>query len=539
MVPNPFLGRAAVGLDTSAGRLGRRSLLKRTALVAGAGASRSLVGRGAAGAPLRVPETMRRLGNPILSPEYGFPSRHEAGVVRRPTDLTPTQYSSWSFTPLEELDGIVTPAGLFFERHHAGVPDIAPDAHQLVVHGLVKRPLLFTMDDLVRFPAVSRFHFLECSGNGSAEWKEPRGKTVQFTHGLLSCCEWTGVPLATVLDEAGLAPGAKRLVPEGGGAGGEVAARGRRRCGSDDAQHPHREGARRRAAGLCTKRRTPPPRARLSPAPAPPRVRGQHEREMAAPDQDRRRAVLLARGDLQVHRPPCGGPCARVQLRDGGEIGHHPAVRRQEAADGVQRDSRPGGVWEGPDRARRCLGRWRQELAEGLARRAGAPEVPHPLPPSLELAGRARAFAEPVRRRYRVCAAQPHATRRRAWTQFLLPQQFNPELARRGGRRGDECPRVSGGRWASRCSSSPARPFPRATRQGSTASASRLPKTTSSPGTSTCDPTAPAFLRGAERRRKASRYTWRSAPSVTATRAKALPWTGWWAARARSRATSP
>jgi len=161
---------------------------------------------------------MRRLGNPILSPEYGFPSRHEAGVVRRPTDLTPTQYSSWSFTPLEELDGIVTPAGLFFERHHAGVPDIAPDAHQLVVHGLVKRPLLFTMDDLVRFPAVSRFHFLECSGNGSAEWKEPRGKTVQFTHGLLSCCEWTGVPLATVLDEAGLAPGAKWLLAEGGDA---------------------------------------------------------------------------------------------------------------------------------------------------------------------------------------------------------------------------------------------------------------------------------------------------------------------------------
>src|SRR3954468_3553871 len=218
MVPNPLLGRVAVGLDTSAGRLGRRSLLKRTALVAGTVASGSLVARGAAGAPLRVPETMRRLGNPILSPEYGFPSRHEAGVVRRPTDLTPTQYSSWSFTPLDELDGIVTPGGLVFERHHAGVPDIAPDAHQLVVHGLVKRPLLFTMDDLVRFPAVSRFHFLECSGNGSAEWKEPRGKTVQFTHGLLSCCEWTGVPLATVLDEAGLAPGAKWLLAEGGDA---------------------------------------------------------------------------------------------------------------------------------------------------------------------------------------------------------------------------------------------------------------------------------------------------------------------------------
>jgi sulfane dehydrogenase subunit SoxC len=95
----------------------------------------------------------------------------------------------------------------------------------------VKRPLLFTMDDLVRFPSVSRFHFLECSGNGSAEWKEPQGKTAQFTHGLLSCCEWTGVPLATVLGEAGLAPGAKWLLVEGGDAAG------------DDAQHPRREGA--------------------------------------------------------------------------------------------------------------------------------------------------------------------------------------------------------------------------------------------------------------------------------------------------------
>jgi sulfane dehydrogenase subunit SoxC len=219
MLPKASLGRAVGGLDGSTSRVGRRSWLKRTALAAGSAvASGSLVARGAAGAPLEVPETMRKLGNPILSPEYGVPSPHEGVVVRRPTDTTPTQYSSWSFTPLQDLDGIITPNGLVFERHHGGVPDIAPDAHRLVVHGLVKRPLIFTMDDLVRFPSVSRFHFLECSGNGSAEWKEPRGKTAQFTHGLLSCCEWTGVPLATVLGEAGLAPGAKWLLAEGGDA---------------------------------------------------------------------------------------------------------------------------------------------------------------------------------------------------------------------------------------------------------------------------------------------------------------------------------
>src|SRR2546430_6788362 len=193
--------------------LSRRAWLKRTALAAGGTlASGSLLARAA---PLPVPESSKKLGAPILSPEYGQPSPHESDVVRRPTGLTPTQYSSWSFTPLQDLHGIVTPNGLFFERHHGGVPDIARDQHRLAVHGLVRQPLLFSMDDLVRFPSVSRFHFLECSGNGSAEWAAPTGKTVQLTHGLLSCCEWTGVPLATVLEEAGIRPEAKWLLAEG------------------------------------------------------------------------------------------------------------------------------------------------------------------------------------------------------------------------------------------------------------------------------------------------------------------------------------
>lgn len=216
MVPKPSLG-AADGLEKT--RFGRRSWLQRTALAAGtAVASGSLLARGEESAPLGVPETMKKLGAPILFPEYGLPSGHESDVIRRPTDLTPTQYSSWSFTPLQDLRGIVTPNGLFFERHHGGVPDIDPDQHRLAVHGLVKQPLLFGMDDLTRFPSVSRFHFLECSGNGSTEWAAAKGKTVQFTHGLLSCCEWTGVPLATVLEEAGIRPEAKWILAEGGDA---------------------------------------------------------------------------------------------------------------------------------------------------------------------------------------------------------------------------------------------------------------------------------------------------------------------------------
>src|SRR5690242_5850453 len=84
-----------------------------------------------------------------------------------------------------------------------------------MIHGMVKRPMIFTMNDLVRFPSVSRIHFIECSGNSSREWRSPFGKSVQITHGLVSCCEWTGVPLSTLLEEAGIQPGAEWVLAEG------------------------------------------------------------------------------------------------------------------------------------------------------------------------------------------------------------------------------------------------------------------------------------------------------------------------------------
>ena len=84
-----------------------------------------------------------------------------------------------------------------------------------MVHGLTERPLTFTMDEIVRFPSVSRIYFLECSGNSAAELVRPSGKTAQEIHGLLSCAEWTGVRLATVLQEAGIKPEAKWLLAEG------------------------------------------------------------------------------------------------------------------------------------------------------------------------------------------------------------------------------------------------------------------------------------------------------------------------------------
>jgi sulfane dehydrogenase subunit SoxC len=120
-----------------------------------------------------------------------------------------------SLTPLQGLHGIVTPNALHFERHHNGVPLIDPARHRLLIHGLVERPVVLTMEDLIRFPSVSRLAFIECAGNSGGEWQAPDGQTAQHTHGLTSTSEWTGVPLATVLREAGLRSEATWILAEG------------------------------------------------------------------------------------------------------------------------------------------------------------------------------------------------------------------------------------------------------------------------------------------------------------------------------------
>jgi sulfane dehydrogenase subunit SoxC len=131
-------------------------------------------------------------------------------------------FSDWSMTPLQDQYGIITPNGLFYERHHNGTPDIDPAKHMLVIHGLVRQPLEFSMNDLLRYPSVSRFYFLECSGNGLTDWLKPASITVQQSHGLLSCGQWTGVPVSWLLDEAGLLPEAKWLLFEGADGAGHT-----------------------------------------------------------------------------------------------------------------------------------------------------------------------------------------------------------------------------------------------------------------------------------------------------------------------------
>jgi sulfane dehydrogenase subunit SoxC len=123
--------------------------------------------------------------------------------------------TSQTQTPLGESIGNLTPSSLHYERHHSGVPRIDPAQHRLLIHGLVDRPLIFTMEDLRMLPSISRTYFLECSGNSFGEWGSKPGFTAQQSHGLASCSEWTGVPLSLLLAEAGIQSGAKWLLAEG------------------------------------------------------------------------------------------------------------------------------------------------------------------------------------------------------------------------------------------------------------------------------------------------------------------------------------
>ena len=149
---------------------------------------------------------------------YGERSTHET-QVRVIRELTKSPGTGSSRTPLHEIHGIITPSALHYERHHSGVPAIDPAQHRLLIHGLVEKPLSFSVDDLKQFPAISRIYFLECGGNSVGDYRRAFQPTVQGSHGLLSCSEWTGVSLALVLREIGVRPEAKWMIAEGADAG--------------------------------------------------------------------------------------------------------------------------------------------------------------------------------------------------------------------------------------------------------------------------------------------------------------------------------
>ncbi len=157
---------------------------------------------------LNLPEHTTGLGQSVATEGYGKPSKYESNVQRRQSPgLTQTRQSSVSFAPLQSMFGIITPNGLHFERHHQGWWDLDPSKHRLMLNGseagLLKRNMVLTMDELMRLPSVSRFHFIECGANTGMEWGNVAVPTVQYTHGMLSCCEFTGVPLKLLLDLCG------------------------------------------------------------------------------------------------------------------------------------------------------------------------------------------------------------------------------------------------------------------------------------------------------------------------------------------------
>jgi len=213
--PEGFLDAGGIRRVFAEGARGRRDFIRgafAAAIAGGAaaarGASNPVPVEGGDANILKLPEHSTGLGQPVAATGYGMPSKYEANVQRRPSPgLTQTPQASVSFAPLQSLFGIVTPSGLHFERHHQGWWDVDPSKHRLMVNGsdrsMLARPMVFTMDELMRLPSASRFHFIECGANSGMEWGNVAVPTCQYTHGMISCSEFTGVPLRVLLEMAG------------------------------------------------------------------------------------------------------------------------------------------------------------------------------------------------------------------------------------------------------------------------------------------------------------------------------------------------
>jgi sulfane dehydrogenase subunit SoxC len=205
-------------LEAAAGNglINRRALLGHGMVFAGAMSAGMGPSPAAAGAePLADDPWSLEFGDP--TPRYQVPSKFEARVARTLSNPDHEPRNSHARTPHHLLEGTTTPNGLHFTINHGGIPTVDPDKHRLVIHGLVKRPLEFTLETLSRYPMISRVTFVECGGNSAPMFSpEPMQETVQALHGLASCAEWTGVKLSTLLEETGVDPRAKWFVAEGG-----------------------------------------------------------------------------------------------------------------------------------------------------------------------------------------------------------------------------------------------------------------------------------------------------------------------------------
>jgi len=179
-----------------------------------------------------TPESWKRAGSGFSN--YGQADTDNNGIIRWISSNPAVPGEGVSWTPLHELEGTITPNGLHFERHHNGVPAIDADQWSLSVHGLTKRALSFSLDTLHRYPMETRIGFIECGGNSNTLWYEnPVQAAAGHLHGLVSCAEWTGVRLSTLLDEAGIGVEAKWLIADGLDASGVTASLPLDKCMDD------------------------------------------------------------------------------------------------------------------------------------------------------------------------------------------------------------------------------------------------------------------------------------------------------------------
>ncbi|TNF20063.1 MAG: sulfite dehydrogenase [Rhodobacteraceae bacterium] len=191
--------------DRTAGTSRRAFLRGSVAAAAGAVAAGSARAQDADPLITEVQDWASGFGAGVDEVPYGLPIEFESDVIRRNVEwLTADTISSINFTPIHALDGTITPQGCAFERHHSGAIELKKEDYRLMINGLVETPLVFTYADLERFPRENHVYFCECAANTGMEWAGAQLNGAQFTHGMIHNMEYTGVPLRTLLAEAGL-----------------------------------------------------------------------------------------------------------------------------------------------------------------------------------------------------------------------------------------------------------------------------------------------------------------------------------------------
>ena len=449
---------------------------------------------------------MLKQGAPFTA--YGIPSHWRTNITRILAAGTPApgrEGAGSSRTPLHMLEGTITPAGLHYERHHNGVPDIDPDKHELMIHGMVRQPLVFNLNSLLRYPMETRIHYVECAGNsgGIAGAAEPQQVNAGVLHGLLSCSEWTGVKLSVLLQEAGLDPRATWLVAEGA----DSAAMSRSFPvwkANDDAMIALFQNGEpiRPEQGFPMRVLLPGFQGntnvkwvrRLKVIDGPMHTRDETSRySELMPDGKARQFMLQFEPKSVILKPSFG-----MTMQGPGDL----------------RDLRPRVVGHGTRAPRRCVGRRRQELGGSRPHRARAAEGADAVPSAVDVERATRDADQPHDRREGSGAAGTRAMARAIRAAAELPLQRDAGVGHRRRRQSEPrlCRRtivialavsvLAGGvavaaqvappRWAAR------------------------PRPTKSPrSTSRSRPTARACRRDRARSRKAPRCTRRNAWSAT------------------------